>query len=93
MAEIGVVGRRDEAAVFGALGARTVFVQTQEEADAAVERLKKSGCALIFVSAQWRIPAGRDILPAVLQLPPRAGEDRAAEGLREAVRRAVGIAL
>ena len=91
MAEIGILGRRERAGTFSALGVRPYYAETARQAQEAFERMMKEECAVIFVDAEWQAQALRcrdRVLPAVLFLP---GSGVAAEeALQEAVRRALG---
>ena len=93
MAEIGILGRRERAGTFSALGVRPYYAETARQAQEAFERMMKEECAVIFVDAEWQealqaLRCRDRVLPAVLFLP---GSGVAAEeALQEAVRRALG---
>ena len=54
MAEIGILGRRERAGTFSALGVRPYYAETARQAQEAFERMMKEECAVIFVDAEWQ---------------------------------------
>ena len=76
MAEIGILGRRERAGTFSALGVRPYYAETARQAQEAFERMMKEECAVIFVDAEWQealqaqaLRCRDRVLPAVLFLP------------------------
>ena len=54
MAEIGILGRRERAGTFSALGVRPYYAETARQAQEAFERMMKEECTVIFVDAEWQ---------------------------------------
>ena len=52
MAEVGILGRRERAGTFSALGVRPYYAETARQAQEAFERMMKEECAVIFVDAE-----------------------------------------
>ena len=76
MAVIGILGRRERAGTFSALGVRPYYAETARQAQEAFERMMKEECAVIFVDAEWQealqaqaLRCRDRVLPAVLFLP------------------------
>ena len=46
MAEIGILGRRERAGTFSALGVRPYYAETARQAQEAFERMMKEECAI-----------------------------------------------
>ena len=98
MYKIAVLGDRDSVLGFKALGLDTHFVETTEEARAALHRLAKEDYAIIYITEQLAGDIGADIdrykssvTPAVILIPGKTGSlGLGARALQSAIERAVG---
>jgi V/A-type H+-transporting ATPase subunit F len=98
MYKIAVIGDRDSALGFKALGLETVFADTGEEARAAIHRLAAEDCAVIYLTEQLaqEIPGDLDrytnaLRPAIILIPGKTGSlGIGIENVNKAVEKAVG---
>ena len=98
MYKIAVLGDRDSVLGFKALGLDTHFVETSEEARAALHRLAKEDYAIIYITEQLAEELTADIgryksevTPAVILIPGKTGSlGLGAQALQSAIERAVG---
>jgi V/A-type H+-transporting ATPase subunit F len=98
MYKIAVIGDRDSALGFKALGLETVFADSGDEARAAIHRLAAEDCAVIYITEQLarEIPGEIDrhtnaLRPAIILIPGKAGSlGIGIENVNRAVEKAVG---
>ena len=98
MFKIAVIGDRDSALGFKALGLETVFADTGEEAGAAIRRLAAEDCAVIYLTEQLaqEIPTeiacyANALHPAIILIPGKTGSlGIGIENVNKAVEKAVG---
>ncbi len=95
---MGVVGERDAVLAFKAMGMEVIPATTAEEAAAALKKLVKQGCAVIFVTEQTiglieetlsRYQA--ETFPAIIPIPGSQGAAGVGmQRLKENVEKALG---
>jgi V/A-type H+-transporting ATPase subunit F len=98
MYKIAVLGDRDSAMGFKALGLDVFFVESADEARHTLHQLAKEDYAIVYVTEQLaaEIPADIDryknsVTPAVILIPGKSGSlGLGAQALQSAVERAVG---
>jgi len=98
MYKIAVIGDRDSALGFKALGLETVFADSGEEARAAIQRLAAANCAVIYLTEQLaqeipeEISRYTDVLqPAIILIPGKTGSlGIGIESVNKTVEKAVG---
>ena len=98
MYKIAVIGDRDSALGFKALGLETAFAENGEEAKAAIHRLAAEDCAVIYLTEQLaqEIPEEIDrytnsLRPAIILIPGKTGSlGIGIENINKAVEKAVG---
>ena len=98
MYKIAVMGDRDSVLGFKALGLDVRFIETDDEARAALRRLVQEDYAIIYLTEQLAAACAAEIakykdtaVPAILLIPGRSGSLGLAEAaLQSAVERAVG---
>jgi V/A-type H+-transporting ATPase subunit F len=98
MYKIAVLGDRDSALGFKALGLDVFFVENSDEARHTLHQLAKEDYAIVYVTEQLaaEIPADIDryknsVTPAVILIPGKTGSlGLGAQALQSAVERAVG---
>ena len=98
MYKIAAIGDRDSVLGFKALGLETVFAESGEEAKAAIARLVKEECAVIYLTEQLarEIPAEIDrytnaLRPSIILIPGKAGSlGIGIENVNKTVEKAVG---
>lgn len=101
MPSVAVIGDRERVAGFAALGLDGYPAHTRAEAETALEKAQRAGCALILVTAEAaRLVSERlDRLrqkegPLVLILPGETGSaGRAGQALETVLRQAAGAGL
>ncbi|MCL2166067.1 MAG: V-type ATP synthase subunit F [Clostridiales bacterium] len=99
MYSIAVIGDRDSALGFKALGLETVFAENGEEAKAAIQRLAAEECAVIFLTEQLaqEIPGEIDrytnaLRPAIILIPGKTGSlGIGVENVNKAAEKAIGF--
>ncbi|MDR1765842.1 MAG: V-type ATP synthase subunit F [Lachnospiraceae bacterium] len=97
-AKIAVVGDRESVMLFGAVGIRCVYASTQREAETAVGRLAREGCAVIYITEQVAdmIPETlkrykTETFPALIPIPNREGSSGLGmRGIRANLEKAIG---
>lgn len=102
MAKAGILGRREDAALFYALGVEAIFAETETQARAAFETiLKQQEYGVLFLMEEW-FPVLRGQIgacppekrPLIVLLPGRrGGAGYAADALDAAVQRAIGMQM
>jgi len=98
MYKIAVIGDRDSALGFKALGLETVFADSGEEAKFAIQRLAAENCAVIYLTEQLaqEIPDVIDRYsnvsrPAIILIPGKTGSlGIGIEMVNKTVEKAVG---
>ena len=98
MDKIAVVGARDVVIGFKALGLECVYAQDPQQASAAVIRLAREGCAIIFVTEILLKEMSEVVeryknasVPAIIPIPDNGGSmGLGMQWLRENVEKAVG---
>jgi V/A-type H+-transporting ATPase subunit F len=98
MYKLAVLGDRDSALGFKALGLDVFFVENSDEARHTLHQLAKEDYAIVYVTEQLasEIPADVDrykgsVTPAVILIPGKGGSlGLGAQALQSAVERAVG---
>ncbi|MBS6942072.1 MAG: V-type ATP synthase subunit F [Clostridiales bacterium] len=100
MPSVAVIGDRERVAGFAALGLDGYPAHTRAEAETALEKAQRAGCALILVTAEAaRLVSERlDRLrqkegPLVLILPDEAKPGQADRALETVLRQAAGAGL
>ena len=98
MYKIAVIGDRESALGFKALGLETVFADNAEEAREALHRLAGSGCAVIYITEQLAKEIRPEIdrytdavTPAIILIPGKGGSlGIGIDSVHKTVERAVG---
>ena len=98
MFKIAVLGDRDSAMGFKALGLDTFFVNTPDEARKTLHNLARDTYAIIYITEQLAADISADIdkyetsvTPAVILIPGKGGSlGLGAQALQTAIERAVG---
>ena len=96
--KIAVLGDRESVMGFKALGLEVFPAETVEEAKAALHRLAKDNCAVVYLTEQYaaqmeaEIARYKDALtPAIILIPGKAGSlGIGMASIKSAVERAVG---
>ena len=97
MPSVAVIGDRERVAGFAALGLDGYPAHTRAEAETALEKAQRAGCALILVTAE-AVSERLDRLrqkegPLVLILPDEAKPGQADRALETVLRQAAGAGL
>ena len=97
MPSVAVIGDRERVAGFAALGLDGYPAHTRAEAETALEKAQRAGCALILVTARL-VSERLDRLrqkegPLVLILPDEAKPGQADRALETVLRQAAGAGL
>jgi len=98
MYKVAVIGDRDSALGFKAMGLETVFAETCEEAKTAIHRLAADDCAVIYLTEQLAIELSMEISkyanalkPAIVLIPGKNGSMGVGiKNVNKAVEKAVG---
>ena len=95
--KIGIIGERDLAMVFKAVGVHAFPTSVEEEARAALETAKEEGFGILFVTANWT-PCLMDEIdkidgfPIVVEIPDLKGTSSMSEDfISKIIERAVGV--
>ena len=95
--KIGIIGERDLAMVFKAVGVHAFPASIEEEAQAALETAKEEGFGILFVTANWT-PCLMDEIdkidgfPIVVEIPDLKGTSSMSEDfISKIIERAVGV--
>lgn len=99
MAKIGVIGDRDSALLFKAVGLDVFFEEEGEAANRRLKKLAREGYAIVFVTEKLYSACGETVAeyaaeayPAVIPIPDNAGSRGVgAEQLKKNVEKAVGV--
>ena len=98
MYKIAVIGDRDSALGFKALGLETIFADSGEEARTAIQRLAAEDCAVIYLTEQLALEIPEEIdrytnflRPAIILIPGKTGSlGMGIKNVNKTVEKAVG---
>ena len=99
MAKIGVIGERDSALLFKAVGLDVFFETDGEQANKTLHRLAREGYAAVFVTEKLYASCGETIAefqgapyPAIIPIPDNGGSKGVGMAqLKQNVEKAVGV--